>query len=127
MFYWFVFAILYIPLILFYPTKVIHRERFDKKKKYVVTSNHFSNAYSLIYDVKFRTKFRFISKKEMFKTKFSAWIMTHLGAISVDRKNISPTSFKEIMSVLKNNKQLFLSHLKILMELMLIVYFFELI
>ena len=107
MFFVIAFAVLYLPILFLYPTKIIHRERFDKKKKYVVTSNHFSNADSLIYDVKFRTKFRFISKKEMFKTKFSAWIMTHLGAISVDRKNISPKSFKEIMSVLKNNKQLF--------------------
>ena len=69
MFYWFAFIILYIPLILLYPTKVIHRERFNKKKKFVVTSNHFSNADSLIYGVKFRTKFWFISKKELFKNK----------------------------------------------------------
>ena len=108
MFFVIAFAILYLPILFLYPTKIIHKERFDKKKKYVVTSNHFSNADSLIYDVKFRTKFRFVSKKEMFESKFSAWIMTHLGAISVDRKNISPSSFKEIMSVLKNNKQLFI-------------------
>ena len=108
MFYWFAFIILYIPLILLYPTKVIHRERFNKKKKFVVTSNHFSNADSLIYGVKFRTKFWFISKKELFKTKFTAWIMRHIGAIPVDRKNISPSEFKAVLSVLKNNKQLFI-------------------
>ena len=96
MFFWFAFAILYIPLLVLYPTKIIHKDRFDKKKKYVVASNHFSNADSLIYDVKFRKRFRYVSKIELFKTKFSAWIMRQIGAIAVDRKNISPSAFKEI-------------------------------
>lgn len=108
MFFWFAFAILYIPLLILYPTKVIHRERFNKKKKYVVASNHFSNADSLVYDVQFRQKFRYVSKIELFKSKFVAWIMRHIGAIPVDRKNISPSAFKEILSVLKSNKQLFI-------------------
>ena len=108
MFFWIAFAILYLPMIFLYPTKIIHRERFDRKKKYVIASNHFSNADSLIYDVRFRKRFRYVSKKELFKTKFSAWIMRRIGAISVDRENISPSSFKEILSVLKNDEQLFI-------------------
>lgn len=108
MFFWIAFSILFLPLIILYPTKVIHRERFDRKKKYVVASNHFSNADSLIYNARFRKKFRYISKKELFKNKFTAWIMRHIGAIPVDRENISPSSFKEILSVLKNNEQLFI-------------------
>ena len=108
MLYWIAFVILYLPLILLYPTKVIHKERFDRKKKYVVASNHYSNADSLIYNVKFKKKFRYISKKELFKTKFTAWVMRTIGAIPVDRGNISPSAYKEILSVLKNNGQLFI-------------------
>lgn len=108
MLFWIAFVILYLPLILLYPTKVIHKERFDRKKKYVVASNHYSNADSLIYNVKFKKKFRYISKKELFKTKFTAWVMRTIGAIPVDRGNISPSAYKEILSVLKNNGQLFI-------------------
>ena len=108
MLYWIAFVILYLPLIILYPTKIIHKERFDRKKKYVVASNHYSNADSLIYNVKFTKKFRYVSKKELFKTKFTAWVMRTIGAIPVDRGNISPSAYKEILSVLKNNGQLFI-------------------
>ncbi len=108
MFFVIAVIILYLPLVILFPTKVIHKERYNKKKKYVVTSNHFSNLDSLIHIVKFKKKFRFISKKELFKTKFTNWVMRHLGAIPIDRGNISPSAFKEILSVLNNNGQLFI-------------------
>lgn len=108
MFYVLAFAVLYIPMLILFPTKVIHKERYNKKKKYIVTSNHFSNTDSILYNAKFFTKFRFVAKKELFKSKFSAWIMTHLGTISIDRDSVSPSTFKEILSLLNNNKQVFI-------------------
>lgn len=108
MFYVLAFIVLYIPMLILFPTKVIHKERYNKKKRYVVTSNHFSNTDSLLYNAKFVTKFRFVAKKELFKSKFSAWIMKHLGTISIDRDSVSPSTFKEILSLLKNNKQVFI-------------------
>lgn len=107
MFYWFVFSILFLPTLILYPTKILHKERYNKKKKYVVTSNHFTNMDSIIYNCKFRTKFYFVSKKELFKNKIFGWIMRHIATIPVDRENISPSSFKEILGVLKKDKQLF--------------------
>ena len=40
MFFVIAFAILYLPILFLYPTKIIHKERFDKKKKYVVYFRH---------------------------------------------------------------------------------------
>ena len=34
------FGILYLPLILLYPTKVIYKEKMPKEGKMIVTSNH---------------------------------------------------------------------------------------
>lgn len=108
MFFILAFIVLFIPISILYPTKVIHKDRFDKRKKYIVASNHFSNADSIIYDIRFAKKFRFLGKKELFKTKFSAWLMRHLGAISIDRGNVAPSTFKEILTALNNNEQIFI-------------------
>ena len=105
----FVLAFIYFKFhLLFYPTKVIHKERYDRKKRYVVTSNHFSNLDSILYDATFWKKFRVLGKKELFKTKLSAWAMRHLGVIPVDREKVAPSTFKEILGVLNNNGQIFI-------------------
>lgn len=106
MFFVIAFAVLFLPMTLLYPTKVIYKNRLDKKKKCIIACNHFSNADSIILDVKFGKKFRFLGKKELFKTKFSSWIMRHLGVISVDREKVAPSTFKEILSALNNNEQI---------------------
>ena len=105
----FVLAFIYFKFhLLFYPTKVIHKERYDRKKKYVVTSNHFSNLDSILYDATFWKKFRVLGKKELFKNKVSAWAMRHLGVIPIDREKVAPSTFKEILSILNNNGQIFI-------------------
>ena len=94
--------------LIFYPTKIIHKERFNRKKRYIVTSNHFSNLDSILYDAKFWTKFRFLGKKKLFNSKFSAWIMKKVGVIPIDREKVAPSTFKEILTNLNNNKQIFI-------------------
>lgn len=106
--WWLGFILLGLPLWIMYPTKVIHKERFDRKKKYVIASNHYSNADSLVYDLHFRRRFRYVAKKELFKKKFFAWVLRKIGAIPIERGSISPSAYKEILSVLKNNEQLFI-------------------
>ncbi len=108
MFFILAYAVLFLPMILLFPTKIIHKERFNKKKRYVITSNHFSNTDSILYDIKFVTKFRFLAKKELYKTKFSAWVMTHLGTIPLDREKVAPSTFKQILTLLNNDKQIFI-------------------
>ena len=108
MLFYIAFFILFFPIMFLYPTKVIHKERFKKKEKYIVTSNHYSNADSLIYIQKFRTKFRFLGKQELFKTKFLAWVMRGLGVIPIDRGHIAPSVFKQILSELNKKHKIFI-------------------
>ena len=102
------FALIYLPVSIFYPTWVIHKDRMPKKKKCIATSNHYSNLDALIYNFRFFRKFRFLGKQELFKNKFSAWFFRGLGTIPVDRKQITPTMYKTILGELNKGRQLFI-------------------
>lgn len=101
--------ILYIPMKLFFPTKVIHKENMPKRgKKAIVTSNHYSNWDPVLYDAAFFRKFRVMSKKELHENKFIGFILKRLGAIVVDRDHMSPATFKNTMNELNKNHQVFI-------------------
>lgn len=100
--------ILFLPISIFYPTKILHKERMPKHKKCIATSNHYSNTDPILFDVKFGRKFYFLAKVELFKSKFSNWILRRLGGIPVDREKVSPRTFKETLSALNKNKQVFI-------------------
>ncbi len=102
------FAIIYLPLIILYPTKVIYKEKMPKEGKMIVTSNHYSNLDPLIYDAKFVTKFRYMAKIELFRTKFKAFVMRGIGGYPVDRENVSPSVFKTTLELLSKNKKVFI-------------------
>ncbi len=107
MLFYIAFAILYLPVILLFPTKVIHKKRL-KKGKVLVTSNHYSNCDALVEIAAFKRWFRFVGKKELFDTKFKKFFMKRLKVISVDRESMSPSSFKEIVGTLKDEKAVFI-------------------
>ncbi len=108
MFFALVFIVVFLPMTILFPTKVINKKRLPKGKKFVVTCNHYSNADSLLLDIKFRRKFYFLAKAELFKNKLLGWGFKHVGGIPVDRNNVSPSTFKQALKVLGKNKQLFI-------------------
>ena len=107
MFFTLAIIVLYIPFMILYPTRVIGKENY-KKGKMIATSNHFSLKDPLILICRFGTKFRFMAKKELYKNKFLGWILRHLKTIPVDRENPSPTTYKQVLSDLKNDKAVFI-------------------
>lgn len=102
------FALFYLPITIFYPTKIIHKERVPKKKKAIVTCNHYSNLDPIIINIKFHSRFMFLAKIELFKNGFMKWFMKCLGAIPVNREKVAPSTFKEVLSTLKQNKRVFI-------------------
>lgn len=109
MIYFLALIVLFIPTVVFHPTKFIHKENLPKKgKRAILTSNHYSNWDPLIYDACLIRKYRFLSKKELFENKFLGWILRGIGAIPIDRENLTPHSYKEIMGHLKKNHQVFI-------------------
>lgn len=103
------FIIVFLPVVLLFPTKVIHRENLPKRgTKAIVTSNHYSNMDPVIYDVFLFRKFRLMGKKELFQNKFLAFFAKQYGGFPIDRENVSPSTFKTVLTELKKNHQIFI-------------------
>lgn len=101
--------VLFIPAVVFHPTRFIHKENLPKKgKKAIVTCNHYSNWDIVIFDAKLLRKFRILSKKELHENRFVGHILESLGAIPVNREHMSPSTYKSVMSHLKKNRQIFI-------------------
>ena len=103
------FIVMFLPVRILFSTKIIHKENLPKRKtKAIVTTNHYSNWDPVIYAIFMSRKFRFMAKKELFDNKFVGFILKGLGAFPVDRENMSPSTFKTVMTELKNNHQIFI-------------------
>ena len=103
------FIVVFFPVILFHPTKFLHKENLPKRgKKAIITCNHYSNWDAFIIDVCLFRKFRFLAKKELFENKFMGFLYGQLAAIPVDRENVAPSTFKKVLTELKKDKQIFI-------------------
>lgn len=101
--------VMFIPAVVFHPTKILHKENLPKKnKKVIFTSNHYSNWDPVIYDGIFGRKLRVLAKKELFENKFVGFILKGIGGIPVDRDNMSIATYKAVMNELNKNHQVFI-------------------
>lgn len=99
--------VLYIPAVVFHPTKFLHKENIPKRgEKCIFSGNHYSNWDPILYDAKLFRKLRILSKIELFKNKFVGWILKCLGGIPVDREHPAPSSYKKALGELNKNHQL---------------------
>lgn len=100
MFYWFIRALFYLPIKLFYPTKIIGKENLVRNKS-IYICNHQSNLDGIILGVYLPYKIHFLSKAELFKTKLSSWFFTKMELIKVNRGKADIKAVKEALTVLK--------------------------
>jgi len=108
MIFWICFWILFLPISLFVPTKIVNKKKFPKLKKQnaIICCNHTSNFDAVLLDIKFIKKFRYLGKIELFKNKFKGWFMKKLGCIPVDRSKADLGAIKKTLAVLKDGKPL---------------------
>lgn len=106
--FWFLYGLIYLPVKIIAPFKIIGKENYDKKKNYVVVCNHQSGFDPIILDFALKRRNRFIAKKELFNKKGNSFLFKNiLGAIPVDRsKGVTISQLKEIVTLLKNNENL---------------------
>lgn len=103
------FIVMFLPIVIFFPTKIINKKNLPKRgSKAIVTTNHYSNLDPFIFDIFLYRKFKFMAKKELFDNKLIAFFVKGLGGFPVDRENMSPSTFKTVMTELKNNRQVFI-------------------
>ncbi|MBQ8468779.1 MAG: 1-acyl-sn-glycerol-3-phosphate acyltransferase [Clostridia bacterium] len=103
------FILFFLPITLLFPTKVLNKKNFPKKKSdkgYVVCANHYSNADVMILDIKFGRKIFYLAKKELFKNKFISWVLKSIGGIKIDREINDIAAYKTAIKTLKDKKPL---------------------
>ena len=103
------FILCFLPLTILFPTKVLNKKNFPKKKGekgYIVCANHYSNADVMIFDIKFGRKIYYLAKKELYKNKFSSWVLDSLGGIKIDRQSNDIAAYKAAIKTLKDKKPL---------------------
>ncbi len=107
MFYKLLKALLWIPLSIMHPTKIIGKKNLPKGKA-ILSANHRSNWDIVLYLLHTRKKVKILAKKELFKNKFFGAILRYLGGIEIDRDANDINAIKQCMKALKENKQLFI-------------------
>lgn len=104
------FALCYLPCIIFFPIKKIGKKHYKelrkKKQNYIIACNHMSNWDPIILDIVFAKKHRILAKKELFSNKFTSKFMESVGAIKVDRNNVDATSIKKVLSAINKKKNI---------------------
>ena len=95
-----VFLLLWLPITLLIPTKVINKHNIPtrrSKQGYIIACNHFSNFDPILIDIKFGRKINFLAKKELFKNKLAGGLLKRLGGIKIDRQSNDISAFKNAM------------------------------
>lgn len=106
MFFWFAFIIVFLPLSIIFPIKVVGKKNLPKRKKQnvIIACNHMTNADGVMIDVKLKRKFIILGKKELFKNKILGWILHHVGVVSVDRQKFDLGAIKTTLRALNDKK-----------------------
>ena len=100
-------AIVKLIVRIFFPTKVVGRENFIDKPS-VIAGNHLSGWDVPIAYVSTPHRMMALAKKELIEIPVLGGLLRCLGAVPVDRKNVSPSTIKEVVRRLKGGEKLLL-------------------
>ena len=104
--FWLFYFLLWLPIKILAPRKVVGYKNFDKKKTYITICNHQSNFDPIIETYVLKKHIYFVAKKELWKNKEKSFFYdTILDCIKVDRsKGLTLSATKEIFSKLDDKK-----------------------
>lgn len=104
LFYSIVKAIVYLPFKLFFPTKVINKINFPKKKKLITVSNHLSWSDIPVVAISLPGYRHFMAKKEIGNNRLIRKLAKWLGVIFVDRGKADMSAMRDTVNVLKKGE-----------------------
>lgn len=105
MIFWLVKIITFIPLLILFPCKFVNKKKIPKGKA-IIVCNHRSNIdYVYLFTHLGRKQF-VLAKQSLFKNKLLGGFFKKCGGIPVDRENVSLTTIKNCLKVLKDEKLL---------------------
>ncbi len=92
---------------LFYRLKVVGIENFPKGKV-LVAPNHISLADPPILGCSIKQELNYMAKKELFENKVLDFFLRKVNVFPVTRENVEPSSIKNAVKILNQNKPLVL-------------------
>lgn len=93
----------------------LHPKRYFINKKsykelkggFIVVANHRAHMDPMFLSCVLPTKrIFFLAQEQLFETPFKAWLFTQFNCIKIDRRNVSPDTFRAAGQVLKAGKVL---------------------
>jgi 1-acyl-sn-glycerol-3-phosphate acyltransferase len=86
-------------------TEIQNKEYIPKDTVYIIAAPHRSllDPIFISFGV-YPHVFSSMAKQELFKGKFMNWLLTHMNAFPVNRKNPGPSALKQPVSILKEGK-----------------------
>ena len=85
-----------------YRIEVNGKENIPRDNKYLVCPNHLSTLDPPMLAAVLPRNVAFMAKKELFNIPFLRWWIDWLGAFSVDRENLSPSTVKTVEAIYKS-------------------------
>ncbi len=79
-------------------------EHFPQSGPGILVSNHTSMVDMLAIHTAIRPWICWVAKKELFKTRFTAWVFSRLGCIPVDREKSDALAARAIILALRNRQ-----------------------
>ena len=92
-----------IRLKLVYRIEVRGLENIPKDNKYIVCPNHLSTLDPPMMVAIWPRSIAFMAKKELFDIPFLRWWIDWLGAFSVDRESLGPSTVKTVKTIQESN------------------------
>lgn len=104
MWFWLTLIIIWLPITLLFPTKVIGRKNLIKGKS-IWACTHQSNADIMIIATKTFTRIYALGKAELFKNKLVGGYLKKLGCVSVKRGQADIEAVKGVLRILKDKQK----------------------
>lgn len=105
-FYWLCYWLSFLPVKIFFPTKIIGKKNLPRKKKAILTCNHRSNSDVVVVDIGLRARPYILAKHTLFENKFNGAVLKSFGAIPVNRDSMGLSTVKTVLNALKDEKWL---------------------
>jgi len=108
MLFWILYFLAFLPVKIFYPYKIYGRKNIVKKQNYIIACNHLSYFDPMLLDYVFKSRNRYLAKKELFNKKSAKfWLGRIFGGIAIDRaKGLTPSQIREVSASLSKGQNM---------------------
>ena len=104
MVFWLTLILIWLPITLFFPTRIIGKKNLIKGKS-IWACTHQSNLDIMIISTKIFTRMYALGKSELFKNKLFGGYLKKLGCVPVKRGQVDLTAVKSCLKILKDKQK----------------------